>query len=387
MNSVTGPIPLGEEWEARIYHEWVIPSSLIEAWEGLAQDYGAPGIFLGPEWFEQWWKSFGKSEKLFVITMEEGGKTKAIFPCWIKELDNESRKGSIASLTNDYSHYYDFLVQPTVRKMAVSNLINLLQSIKPNSTLIFDYLCSNSGTSSDLEMRLRNDRFPVHKYTEPYAPYIDLKSLSWEDYYKNLSYNHKQNLKKKWRKAEKEGTLSFEVARQSTSLDELLTEVFEVEYRSWKGTQGSAIKCLPEVERFYRGIARWASEKGNFWLFNLRLNNRLVAFYFCLESQGTIFWLKTGYDETSFSHLSPGKLLMFEMLKYLFTEPKVLELNFPGPCAGWMMEWTTLSRDKEWIQIYPRSLVGWYEYWYRYGWKVYLKQFNTVRRIKTWVGR
>lgn len=164
-----------------------------------------------------------------------------------------------------------------------------------------------------------------------------------------------------------------------------MTEAFEVEYLSWKGADGGAIRCQPEAESFYRDIAQWLSDRGDLYFFVLRLNGRMIAFYLCVASQGVLFPLKNGYDQSTASHLSPGKLLTYETIKSLFEKRIIRELNFPGPCYPWIMEWTSRSRCYEWFKIYPRSLMGWYGYGTQYGWKIYLKRFKIIRRIKEWI--
>src|SRR3990170_7360251 len=106
MRNITGPIQLGGKWNAVIYHDWDLPSDLIEQWEAMAHVYGDAGVYLNPGWFEQWWKVFGTPGELFLVVLEENGETRAIFPLMKSGGGKSRRKGSIGSLTNDHSHYF-----------------------------------------------------------------------------------------------------------------------------------------------------------------------------------------------------------------------------------------------------------------------------------------
>lgn len=388
MKNVTGPILLEEEWEACIYHEWVFPPSLIKTWEGLAQDYGDTGVFLSPAWFEQWWNAFGRPGRLFVVVLEESGKTKAIFPCWAPDgADPLSSGGRIDSLTNDHTHYYDFLARPSTRRTALQKFGHLLKQIKPRAKMRFEYLCETAAAEASFAAELRRRGIPLHKYEEDYNPYINLAPTLWEDYLKSLQSKFKANLRRRRQKIEQEGSLSLEVIKSSPALEGPLSEAFEVELRGWKGKEGTAIKCLPEVERFYRGLAGWGSREGRFYLFAIRLNGEVIAFNLCLSSQKTLFLLKTGYDEEKYSSFSPGHLLQYEMLKRLFEEGEFGRYTFGGVLSPWKLEWTAPDRtySYQWLEVYPASLIGRLEYEYRYGWKLFLKRFRTVRRIKEWM--
>ena len=156
--------------------------------------------------------------------------------------------------------------------------------------------------------------------------------------------------------------------------------MFEIEFRSWKGKEGTAIKSDPEVKSFYRDLTHWAMGENCLLLFLLKLDGLPIAGSFCLSSGKTVFLLKPGYDE-SFSSLSPGSLLQAEILKYLFALPEIAVYNFLGACDRWKMEWTSSSGESSSVRVYPKSLRGWGQYCFRYGWKTTLKRLRVTRLV------
>jgi hypothetical protein len=67
-------------------------------------------------------------------------------------------------------------------------------------------------------------------------------------------------------------------------------------------------KAHPARRRFYTEVAQWAAERAWLRLAFLRLDERALAFDYCLEFNRTHYLLKTGYDRV-YERFSPGKVL------------------------------------------------------------------------------
>jgi CelD/BcsL family acetyltransferase involved in cellulose biosynthesis len=379
-------IQLDKGWDAEIYRQWAFSQEVIERWNALAYTYGDTGVFLSHSWFDNWWKAFGKEGDLFTVLMIKDGEVKAIFPCYIKGASQNGLKNYyIASLTNDHSCYYDFIIEPEATQIALQHFAQLLHKIYPNSQLLLEYINTTTADIISFARELRQNYMPVYEYNCPSAPYAEV-SGSWEVFHDNLSSRLKNTLKKSRKKAESNGKLHFEIIKQSEQLDEILDALFEVEYNSWKGKEGTAIKCQKEVEYFYRQLAYWAMRQDFLLIFILKLDDIPMSSYLCLHSGHTVFGIKMGYDE-SFHHFSPGNLLFYEMFRYLFQNPKVMIFNFLGICDSWKMEWTSKTNNYGWIRVYPKSLKGWSLYAIKYAWKNYLSRFQALKNLKSWVER
>jgi CelD/BcsL family acetyltransferase involved in cellulose biosynthesis len=184
----------------------------------------------------------------------------------------------------------------------------------------------------------------------------------------------RNTLQRSRKKADKAGKLEFELIRDSDQLDSILSLVFDIEYKSWKGRNGTAMKCQPEVENFYRTLAHWAAAQKNLHIFILKLDKIPIAATFCLSFGNTVFLLKIGYDE-SFSKFSPGSLLHCEIFEYLSQAQQFTIYNFLGATELWKMEWTEKTSDYGFIRVYPKTIRGWSGYMFKYGWK------NIIKRI------
>lgn len=381
----TKSIQLMDGWEAVLYQRWTFPPDLVQAWNSLARDAGDLSVFVGYDWFDAFWRAFARGRELFVIVLTKDGVTKAIFPCSIMAAPADGlAQGVISSLTNYHTYHYDFLIEPKERQDAIPCFIQSLRRLAPNRIVVLECMPSSAPNISLFLRCLRRSGIPVHGYSRPFAPWVNV-SGDWDAYYRALPSRLRNDLQRRRRRSEERGRLQFEVIQPADDLDRVLDVVFEVEYRSWKGRAGTAIKCQPEVEQFYRLLAVMATRESRLLLFLLKLDETPIAAYFCLSSAETVFMLKSGYDE-NFASLSPGTLLHQEIIKYLFGLPKIKVCNLMGTCDSWKMDWTPHSGEYSWLRVYPKTWIGWSLYASELG-RAYLKRVNFLRRAKDWIDR
>lgn len=376
-NKIPATLSLSDGWVGHIYQHWNFPPEVIRSWRRLVLGYGDVSIFLSDGWFENWWNAFGGSDQLFVLVLTKNGEVKAIFPCLIKSTScNGMKRSVIGSITNDHTCHYDFVIDPDGREDALSHFIGALRRIMSDAEVAFEYMPSSGENTVSYVSTLRRGRTPVHTSHGPWAPWIEL-SGDWNQFLEALPRKLRSNLKRRRKHAEEKGKLEFEVIRQSDGLDETLDALFEIEARSWKGKEGTAIKLDSEVECFYRRLAHWAMKENCLYIFLLKLDGLPIAGSICISSGKTVYLLKIGYDEL-FGKLSPGSLLQAETLKYLFMVPEIAVYNFLGACDRWKMEWTSSFGESSSLNIYPKSLKGWGRYFCRHGWKIPLRQLRAI---------
>lgn len=373
-------VQLDEEWRAVIHRDWPLPTASRRAWRELANAHGDAGVFVGPDWFDAWWPSFGAAGSLAIVEIQRRGSTRGVFPCAVSR-DGPER--ILRSLSNDHSFYFDFALAPATRQETIAWFCRLLASRAPRAGVRFDGFPRSSATVPLLASLLRRRGFPVHRTSIAWAPWIDLRG-DWSAFESALHAKLRNNLRKGRRRAEREGTLTFETIRTPDRVDEALTEALTVEHSSWKGGEGTSIKSDANVEGFYRQLAARAAADDRFWLFALRLNGRMIAFDYCLASGRTMFALKTGYDQSLAARFSPGNLMRYELLRTLF-ESRVFErYDFLGPAYPWKREWNTTAERAVSLTVFPRDAAGWWRYGSRHGWKTAVKRALQLSGYQRW---
>jgi CelD/BcsL family acetyltransferase involved in cellulose biosynthesis len=175
-------------------------------------------------------------------------------------------------------------------------------------------------------------------------------------YEQHLGSKLRSDLRRRRRRLDEKGSVSFEVSDGSDRLDELLAEGLAIEGSGWKASQGTAIESRPDTKGFYTEVARWSAERGWLRLAFLRLDGRPIAFDFCLEERGVHYLIKTGYDP-AYRKYAPGMLIRQHMIYRAFSNA-VSVYDFLGEDSEWKHEWATERRDRVRMQAFSPSPMG-----------------------------
>ncbi len=93
-----------------------------------------------------------------------------------------------------------------------------------------------------------------------------------------------------------------------------LDRFYQLEAAGWKGTEGSAIVCSPNVRQFYDEIAQAAEHFGYLCMYSLEFNGELLASHLGLAHNGRYYSPKIAYNE-KFPQYAPGHLIVSEILQ------------------------------------------------------------------------
>jgi CelD/BcsL family acetyltransferase involved in cellulose biosynthesis len=148
----------------------------------------------------------------------------------------------------------------------------------------------------------------------------------------------------------------FSVLTDPDKLEPTMTECLELEASGWKGKKGTAIHCLPKVERFYRGLASQAAQVGLLAIYTLRLDGRLIAFVLCLRDQRRIDALKAAYDETMATE-SPNNVLYYMILERECRQGRFASFHW-GPPYSYKARWTSCINRLVRVLLFADGLRG-----------------------------
>lgn len=187
------------------------------------------------------------------------------------------------------------------------------------------------------------------------SPYITLPA-SWEELEARLDGRFRQNLRRRRRRLEEQGPVTFEVIDGLDGLDAALEDALAIEASGWKGLEGSAIRARPDTVGFYAGAARALARAGRLRLAFLKLGDERIAFQLAHVTRGRWYLPKTGFDER-FREQSPGQLLMVEVLRRCLAE-KLETFEFLGFSMPWKRDWTPLVRPHATLYAYRPTWRG-----------------------------
>lgn len=188
-------------------------------------------------------------------------------------------------------------------------------------------------------------------------PYINLEG-SGGDAEPLLSSRLRSDLRRARRKADAAGRVTFEIHLPTSVRDflSLFEEALEVEAAGWKGRLGSALATDTTRREFFRRYGSRATDRGILRLAFMRIDSKPVAMQFAIQTGGSFWLFKIGYDE-AFSECSPGMLLILETLR--FAEQQGLSsYEFLGRSEPWTKRWTRCETPCVRIETYPYTTRG-----------------------------
>ena len=171
--------------------------------------------------------------------------------------------------------------------------------------------------------------------------------------------------------AARSGNLRSMVARGERRLGDVTLEehrdiaqletFFKLEASGWKGREGSAINSDPVLRTLYLELARDAEARGAFRLYLLRAGADYIAGDYCIEHEGEVFMLKTGYDVTQ-AKASPGQVLHKRVLAHLWATRDVRAFDYMpggGDHADYKQRWANDVRAYAEVRLFrPDSARG-----------------------------
>lgn len=268
--------------------------SLLPHWKKLQQESQTSYIFSSPEWSQVWWQQFGSGAQLCLGAVKFDGRTIGIAPLLLKE--------NVASFIgdSDVCDYLDFIVEHGREEdfftvlhdnLVREGIIRLdLAPLRPDSTVL-----------TSLVNIAQRQGWQVSCSREDVSVELSLPA-TWEDYLQMLTTHQRHELKRKLRRLDEEGEISYRTSTGASSRD---VDVFLRLFRDSR--QDKAAFLTPDMESFFRSLANAMAEQKLLRLSVLELNTSPVAVTMSFDYKNDMYLYNSGYDP-SYAQLSVGLL-------------------------------------------------------------------------------
>ncbi len=191
--------------------------------------------------------------------------------------------------------------------------------------------------------------------TTPY-PFLVIDA-SWADPEPHFNAGRRSDFRRAMRNAEKVGSVRFEVIIPvAATLDGLLAEAYATEMQGWKGERGSALAIDPIRADFYRRYFSECMAQGILRLAFMRIDGVAIAMQIGVRVNNRFWLLKIGYNDAH-ARLSPGSLLMLEVVRHA-AQTGIESIEFLGAVEPWTQTWTQAERECVHIRGYPRGFLS-----------------------------
>jgi hypothetical protein len=187
--------------------------------------------------------------------------------------------------------------------------------------------------------------------------YIDTARVtlagSFEDYWNARGKNLRGNLKKQRARLEREGIATrMVIERAPEAMAQAVADYGRLETTGWKGNEGTAVSSENAQGRYYRAMLEAMAARAAASVYRYYFGEQLVAMDLCVEDGASIVVLKTAYDESVPSNLSPTLLMREEATRRLFDAGRFERLEFYGRVMEWHTRWTEEVRTLYHVNYY-----------------------------------
>lgn len=223
----------------------------------------------------------------------------------------------------------------------------------PGSAISFDILCQDPLYSFPTHTLPHNSTH-LHAVTVS----IDLQG-SFEGYWHQRSKKLQQNIRRYFNRIENHKiNYSLRVISQAEELQLALVRYGDLESKSWKGKAGTAVHSTNIQGRFYSDVMRTFETSKQVEIVEFYLNDQLAASRLNIYNNNILITLKTTYSE-QLAHLSPGRLLLYLMIKREFALKRVNSIEFYTNATPEQIGWSTGQRPIEHKTIYQSASAKW----------------------------
>jgi CelD/BcsL family acetyltransferase involved in cellulose biosynthesis len=326
-----------------------------DAWRELCDEAVDDQPFYRPEWIAAHIRAFTPEAKVVLLTVRFEDKLLFVLPLlqeWSVFSGVPLRM--LRAPVNSHSCRFDAVRHASTQgDAAVVAAWSYLQNLG-GWDLLELHDAPEDGTISALATEARKSGFhtaQVPMRRNPYVP-IPLDSADLE----KLPVNKKLRSQLRGIRREASGKGQLKLQRVHDSNRAALDRFYDLEARGWKGSEGSAIRCNPEIRQFYDEVGLAAERFGYLSMYFLELNGELLASHFGLTHRGRYFSPKIAYNET-FPQYAPGHLIVSEILQDCASRG-ISEYDITGIDDDWKMKWTSETRAKFKHFIFRPGLCG-----------------------------
>ncbi len=246
--------------------------------------------FLSPEWHDSWWHHLPEGTPE-VVLVRRSGRPVALAPL--------VRMGErLVFSGGDLTDVLDVLAVDEDASRALARAV-----ASRADALELRYAPERARCLGVFALALRHAGFAVTVEPLVVSPCVSLRA-SFEEQLATLSKKDRHELRRKLRRLESAGAVSFGYAN-APEIDAVLDR-FVAWHRAAAGEKGTFLG--PSREAFFRALARAGAAAGWFRLGALRLDGRPIAALFAIEHEGTLAAYNSAVAPDA-APLSPGILL------------------------------------------------------------------------------
>ncbi len=301
--------------------------ALQPEWNHLLQRSATNTVFLTCEWQRAWWNTFGQGRTLQLVALrDEDGHLEAIVPLFVQDTlvdpsarlpyinierpatvhESDSRRTIHFIGGSEVSDYLDIIAPSNSNAKTWASVFEFLGRQQGWQNLDLRSIPATSPSLSSVPQMARQRGWDVQQAREDVCPVLELPG-TWDAYLSDrLDKKERHELRRKMRKAEREVDVHWYWV-EPYNLDVGLQIFFELHRASDPDKDAF---MTGRMESFFQAVAEAARDGGWLRLAVLRFDGYAVASYLCFDYGSDRLVYNSGFDTSTYGHLSPGIVLL-----------------------------------------------------------------------------
>ena len=286
-------------------------SSLQAVWERIASETSV-SPFQSYQWIRAWWNLVGSKSGLYdleILVIERNGVVLGIAPLML-----EQDTKTLRLIGDPWADYLDALIDSSEDVFLISTA--LVSAVKEGMTsgryrsIVLNEL---PGNSSVVAVARADDQLKNCIEEASTCPILSLDGAAYE-----LAVGKREYLIKR-RRLRRKGKLECYLHTEPDAIAKRVNEFMQMHLRQWFGRKDRGLSFDDHVmRRFYRSSIGPLGRAGIVALFELKLDDRPIGFYYGYLNRDCFFGYRPTY-ETSLNRFSPGGIMHLEIFEWLWS--------------------------------------------------------------------
>jgi CelD/BcsL family acetyltransferase involved in cellulose biosynthesis len=287
--------------------------ALRDEWNPLlaASRFNTP--FLTWEWQSTWWSHLGEGDLFLLAWREDSDRLAGLAPLYLQTAATGESKLTLVGCI-EVSDYLDVIAADGRETQVLAALMDWLSGSEAPHWDVVDMcnLPEVSLTHQRLPEMARSQGYGAVVTKEDVCPVIDLPD-SWDAYLKMLGKKQRHEVRRKIRRAEEAGEVSWYIVEDYHDLAAEMDDFIEL-HRLSRRDKDQFME--PQMQRFFHAAARTMLDSGWLQLSFLQVNGQKAATMLCFDYADSILVYNSGYAPQVYSAISPGIVLLARVIQH-----------------------------------------------------------------------
>jgi len=328
---------------------------LHDEWNLLLSSQDSCPLSLTHEWVSAWWNEFNKNRQLNILCIHENNKLLAIAPFY---KEKTTYRGipiqRLHLLVDGHSPYSDIIYDYTLSDKKISKILSLLIEENQGELMVFAKLPKVSTTYNLLTKPIYPEQYNIIRKQSLKTPIIRI-SGEWDDFFNKRSRKFHKSINNKLNRFKKEPDFTIECPFITSCNSPVLKEIVEISTKSWKASTKSDLKSDIDGKEFLFDLVKAFGPSKQIQIWIIRKNLIPVAYEFHVIFDQIVYPIRADYDE-NYKKYSPGSILEYTALKYLFEEKKVTKYYSCADDYWYLNNWTNESKEHYTVEVFSSNI-------------------------------